>query len=131
VREALAQTFDEFDASMGEEALAFMWSNGKAAKPMAKAKSLRAAAAGLGSDDRFDFDFMAGSAPALRPIRASEIDSLQRGTVNGDAPVYNNKASTTAWLRRFEMNEDGLLAAKAALLDSTPLVAENALPNPL
>jgi hypothetical protein len=68
---------------------------------------------------------------ALRPIRASEMDSLQRGTVNGDAPVYNTKASATTWLRRFETDEDSLLAAKAALLDTTPLAAENALPNPL
>lgn len=310
VREALANTFDEFAASTGDENLTYMWSNGKAAKPMSKAKSLRAAAAGLGPDDRFDFDFVSGerstdaslwefhvggqrqwqeklgnrgfnalwfswpvfavqerpdafaklffdaaarlNAPwghaglafnlsptgreeneatehwasqtmpgldvgfpadlsvrtlkgqlktvdwltaiskpmleaaggvaglrghlppgwfaigdydsgvviragvqpesgisdnegkppvcppayvvldaALRPIRATEMESLQRGTANGDAPVYNTKASATAWLRRFETDEDGLLAAKAALLDTTPLVAENALPNPL
>ena len=37
---------------------------------------------------------------ALRSIRTSEMDILQRGTVNGDAPVYNTKASTAAWLRR-------------------------------
>ncbi|SMG57057.1 hypothetical protein SAMN06265784_10962 [Paraburkholderia susongensis] len=29
---------------MGDEKLAYMWSNGKAAQPMSKAKSLRAAA---------------------------------------------------------------------------------------
>jgi hypothetical protein len=310
VREALAQTFDEFAASMGEEKLTYMWSNGKAARPMSKAKSLRAAAAGLGPEDRFDFDFMSGERPsdaslwefhiggqrrwqeklgnrgfnalwfswpvfavqerpdafaklffdavarlkapwghagvavnlsptgreeneateywasqtmpgldvgfpadlsvrtlkgqlktvdwltafnkpmlegagsltglrvhlppswfaigdygpglviragvlpesgisddegkapsnppayvvldaALRSIRASEMDNLQRGTVNGDAPVYNSKASTVAWLRRFETDEKGLLAAKAALLDTPPHAAENALPNPL
>ena len=68
---------------------------------------------------------------ALRPIRASEMEILQRGTVNGDAPVYNTKASTAAWLRRFETDENGLLAAKAALLDTPSLEPSNALPNPL
>jgi hypothetical protein len=68
---------------------------------------------------------------ALRPIRASEMEILQRGTVNGDAPVYNTKASTAAWLRRFEVDKSGLLAAKAALLETPPLGAANALPNPL
>ncbi|PQV48575.1 type VI immunity family protein [Paraburkholderia sp. BL21I4N1] len=68
---------------------------------------------------------------ALRPIRASEMEILQRGTVNGDAPVYNTKASTAAWLRRFETDENRLLAAKAALLDTPQLTAANALPNPL
>lgn len=310
VREALAQTFDEFAASMGDEKLTYMWNNGKPAQPMSKAKSLRAAAAGLGLEDRFDFDFMSGERPtdaslwefhvggqrrwqeklgnrgfnalwfswpifavqerpdafaklffdaiaclkapwghagvavnlsptgreeneatehwasqtmpgldvgfpadlsvrmlkgqvkavdwltavskpmlgaagglgalrahlppswfaigdygqgvviragvlpesgisdeedkppfnppayvildaALRPIRASEMDILQRGTVNGDAPVYNTKASTAAWLRRFETDENGLLAAKAALLDTPALAPSNGLPNPL
>jgi hypothetical protein len=68
---------------------------------------------------------------ALRPIRAGEMDILQRDTVNSAAPVYNTKASTAAWLRRFETDENGLLAAKAALLDTPSLEPSNALPNPL
>ena len=68
---------------------------------------------------------------ALRPIRATSLDVLQQGTINGDAPVYNTVASTNAWLRRFETDENGLLAAKAALLDTPPLTPSNALPNPL
>ena len=68
---------------------------------------------------------------ALREIRARRFDSLQRGTVNGDAPVYNTKESTVAWLCRFEVDDDKLLAAKAALLETPPLTAANALPNHL
>ncbi|WP_186104284.1 type VI immunity family protein [Burkholderia gladioli] len=68
---------------------------------------------------------------ALRPIRSSAMANLQRGTINGDAPVYNTPAATNSWLRRFETDEAGLLAAKAALLDTPPLSAANALPNPL
>ena len=67
---------------------------------------------------------------ALRPIRAGSLDSLQRGTVNAGAPVYNTKASTEAWLRRFEVSDDQLLAAKAAVLDTPRLAASNRLPNP-
>ncbi|WGS51864.1 DUF3396 domain-containing protein [Paraburkholderia sp. D15] len=310
VREALAQTFDEFVVSMGDEKLTYMWHNGKAARPMSKVKSLQAVASGLGPEDRFDFDFMSGERPedaglwefhvggirrwqekldnrgfnalsfswpvfavqerpnsfarlffdaasrlkaahghagvavnlsptgreeneateywasqrmpgldvgfpgdlsvrqlkgqlktvdwltaiskpmldavgglvglrshlppgwfsigdyghgvviragalpesgissdekkppvnppayvildaALRSIRATEMDILQRGTVNGDAPVYNTRSSTAAWLRRFETDENGLLATKAALLDTPPLQPSNVLPNPL
>ncbi len=309
IREALARTFDEFVISMGSEKLSYMWSNGKAAQPMSKVKSLRAAATRLGPEDRFDFDFMSGKLPtdaslwefhiggqrrwqealgnrglnvlwfswpvfavqerpdafaklfheaatwleashghagiaanlsptareeneateywasqtmpgldvgfpadlsvralkgqlktidwltaiskpmleaagglktlrahlppnwfsigdygsgvvirggvlpesgisndestppsnppayvildaALRPIRRSAMANLQRGTINGDAPVYNTPAATNSWLRRFETDEAGLLAAKAALLDTPPLCAANALPNP-
>ncbi|AEA61955.1 GP30 family protein [Burkholderia gladioli BSR3] len=68
---------------------------------------------------------------ALRKIRAKEMPILQRGTVNGDTAVYNTKAATAAWLARFETDENGLLAAKAALLDTPQLSAANALPNPL
>jgi len=68
---------------------------------------------------------------ALRPIRAESFNSLQRGTVNGDAPVYNTNESTTAWLRRFEVDDDKLLVAKAAILDTPRLSAASVLPNPL
>lgn len=68
---------------------------------------------------------------ALRAVRAEDMDILQRGTVNAGAPVYNTRQSTAAWLRRFETDENGLLAAKAALLDTPPLSPANALPNPL
>ncbi|WGS49297.1 DUF3396 domain-containing protein [Paraburkholderia sp. D15] len=68
---------------------------------------------------------------ALLPIRATSLDVLQQGTINGDAPVYGTVASTNAWLRRFETDENGLLAAKAALLDTPPLQPSNVLPNPL
>ncbi|WP_186139904.1 type VI immunity family protein [Burkholderia gladioli] len=68
---------------------------------------------------------------ALRAVRASEMEILQRGTVNAGAPVYNTPASTAAWLRRFETDDSGLLAAKAALLDTPQLSVANALPNPL
>ncbi|WGS49298.1 DUF3396 domain-containing protein [Paraburkholderia sp. D15] len=68
---------------------------------------------------------------ALRLVRVNGLDVLQQGTVNGDAPVYNTFSSTNAWLSRFETSGDGLLAAKAALLDTPPLDLSNALPNPL
>ncbi|WP_179235012.1 MULTISPECIES: hypothetical protein [unclassified Burkholderia] len=51
--------------------------------------------------------------------------------VNEDAPVYNTKTSTAARLRGFETDKNGLLAAKAALLDTPPFTPSNALPNPL
>ncbi|MDF3116593.1 DUF3396 domain-containing protein [Burkholderia semiarida] len=68
---------------------------------------------------------------ALRLIRAESFSSLQRGTVNGDVPTYNTKESTAAWLRRFEVDDDKLLAAKAAILHTPPLSTASALPNPL
>jgi len=68
---------------------------------------------------------------ALRAIRAESMDILQRGTVNAGAPVYNTRESTAAWLRRFEVDGNGLLAAKAALLDTPPLGPGSAFPNPL
>lgn len=72
-----------------------------------------------------------GRQDALRAVRAESMDILQRGTVNAGAPVCNTRESTAAWLRRFETDENGLFAAKAALLDASPLLPENALPNPL
>ena len=48
---------------------------------------------------------------ALREILADSIGSLQRGTVNGDAPVYNTKPSSNAWLRRFDLSPDDLFRA--------------------
>ncbi|ABO55004.1 DUF3396 domain-containing protein [Burkholderia vietnamiensis] len=68
---------------------------------------------------------------ALRAIRASSLDALQHGTVNGGAPTYNTAASTGEWLRRFEVSDDELLRAKAAVLDTPKLPAENAIPNPV
>lgn len=68
---------------------------------------------------------------ALRAVRADAMGVLQKGTANAGAPVYNTKPSTAAWLRRFETDENGLLAAKAALLKTAPLSPENALPNPI
>ncbi|EKS9914191.1 DUF3396 domain-containing protein [Burkholderia multivorans] len=62
---------------------------------------------------------------ALRPIVADTVSTLQRGTVNGDAPVYNSKASSNAWLRRFDVSDSELLKAKAALLD-TPRIPSTA-----
>ncbi|AJY42409.1 DUF3396 domain-containing protein [Burkholderia humptydooensis] len=58
---------------------------------------------------------------ALRPLVADTVSILQRGTVNGDAPVYNSKASSNAWLRRFDVSESELLNAKAAVLDTPRL----------
>ncbi|NIE83935.1 MULTISPECIES: type VI immunity family protein [unclassified Burkholderia] len=58
---------------------------------------------------------------ALRPIVADTVSILQRGTVNGDAPVYNSVASSNAWLRRYDVSGDELLAAKAAVLDTPKL----------
>ncbi|CAJ3080097.1 type VI immunity family protein [Burkholderia pseudomallei] len=65
---------------------------------------------------------------ALRAVRPESLGSLQKGTVNAGAPVYNTRASTEAWLRRFETDDNGLLAAKAALLKTEPLAPENELP---
>ncbi|WP_186127353.1 type VI immunity family protein [Burkholderia gladioli] len=58
---------------------------------------------------------------ALRPVIAETVSILQRGTVNGDAPVYNSVASSDAWLRRYDVSADELLAAKAAVLDTPKL----------
>ncbi|KVE37644.1 type VI immunity family protein [Burkholderia sp. TSV86] len=54
---------------------------------------------------------------ALRAIRAGSLDALQHGTVNGGAPTYNTAVSTAEWLRRFEVSDDELLRAKAAVLN--------------
>ncbi|RQR60750.1 DUF3396 domain-containing protein [Burkholderia sp. Bp9125] len=66
---------------------------------------------------------------ALRVIRADSLDALQHGTVNGGAPTYNTAKSTTEWLRRFEVSNDELLGAKAAVLSTPRLLSENAIPN--
>lgn len=59
---------------------------------------------------------------ALRNLVAATVSILQRGTVNGDAPVYNSKASSDAWLRRFDVSDEALLSAKAAVLDTPRLM---------
>ncbi len=58
---------------------------------------------------------------ALRAIVADTVSILQRGTANGDAPVYNTQTSSNAWLRRFDVSENELLNAKAAVLDTPKL----------
>ncbi|MBF3415614.1 type VI immunity family protein [Burkholderia pseudomallei] len=58
---------------------------------------------------------------ALRRLIPDTVSILQRGTVNGDAPVFNSKTSSNAWLRRFDVSSDELLAAKAAVLDTPRL----------
>lgn len=60
---------------------------------------------------------------ALREIVADSVSSLQRGTVNGDAPVFNTKASSDAWLHRFDVSPEQLLQAKAEILDTPKLPA--------
>jgi len=60
---------------------------------------------------------------ALRDIVADTVSILQRGTANGDAPVYNSKASSDAWLRRFDVSHEALLSAKAAVLETPRLTA--------
>lgn len=60
---------------------------------------------------------------ALRDVVADTISILQSGTVNGDAPVYNSKASSDAWLRRFDVSHEALLSAKAAVLETPRLRA--------
>jgi hypothetical protein len=59
---------------------------------------------------------------ALRAILVDSVSSLQRGTVNGDAPVYNTPASSDAWLRRFDVSPQALLLAKAAVLETPRLL---------
>ncbi|EIP89255.1 hypothetical protein A33K_12834 [Burkholderia humptydooensis MSMB43] len=44
--------------------------------------------------------------------------------MNGDAPVFNSKTSSNAWLRRLDVSSDELLAAKAAVLD-TPRLSDS------
>jgi hypothetical protein len=66
---------------------------------------------------------------ALRAVRTESMDVLQRGTVNGGAPVYNTKVSTELWLKRFEVSDDELLRAKAAVLETPGLPRETAIPN--
>ncbi|NIF54867.1 type VI immunity family protein [Burkholderia sp. Ax-1724] len=58
---------------------------------------------------------------ALRDVLTDSVSSLQRGTVNGDAPVYNTAPSSDAWLRRFDVKSDDLISAKAAVLDTQKL----------
>lgn len=58
---------------------------------------------------------------ALHEILAGSVSSLQRGTVSGDAPVYNTTPSSDVWLRRFDVSPDDLLRAKAAVLDTPKL----------
>lgn len=53
---------------------------------------------------------------ALKDLIPTTVGALQRGTVSGDAPVYNTKEASDAWLRRFDVPEDQLLTYKAALL---------------
>lgn len=65
---------------------------------------------------------------ALRAIRASSLDALQHGTVNGGAPTYNTATSTAEWLKRFEVDDDELLKAKADLLTTPRLIAGNEIP---
>ncbi|ABN89051.1 gp30 [Burkholderia pseudomallei] len=61
---------------------------------------------------------------ALRHLIPDTVSILQRGTVNGDAPVFNSKTSSNAWLRRLDVSSDELLAAKAAVLD-TPRLSDS------
>jgi hypothetical protein len=58
----------------------------------------------------------------LRDVVADTVSVLQRGTANGDAPVYNTRSSSDAWLRRFDVSHEALLRAKAAVLE-TPRLA--------
>ncbi|WP_186201604.1 type VI immunity family protein [Burkholderia gladioli] len=58
---------------------------------------------------------------ALRALIPDSISILQQGAVNGEAPVYNSKTSSNAWLRRFDVSAEQLLAAKAAVLDTPRL----------
>ncbi|NIF89874.1 type VI immunity family protein [Burkholderia sp. Cy-637] len=58
---------------------------------------------------------------ALRPLVAETVSILQHGTINGDTSVYNSVTSSNAWLRRFDVSADQLLAAKAAVLDTPKL----------
>lgn len=65
---------------------------------------------------------------ALRAVRASSLDALQHGTVNGGFPTYNTAASTAEWLKRFEVTDDKLLQAKAAILSTPRLISASAVP---
>lgn len=58
---------------------------------------------------------------ALRPLVAETVSILQHGTINGDTSVYNSVTSSDAWLRRFDVSAEQLLAAKAAVLDTPRL----------
>lgn len=60
---------------------------------------------------------------ALADILADSVSSLQRGTVNGDAPVYGSASESDAWLRRYSVSPDDLLHAKADVL-TTPRLPE-------
>ncbi len=61
---------------------------------------------------------------ALRPIVADTIDILQRGTLNSTAPLLNTRVASEAWLRRFDVSPEQLLAAQAAVLE-TPRLPSN------
>lgn len=64
---------------------------------------------------------------ALRDLIPETVSILQQGTASGDAPVYNSKTSSDAWLHRFDVTPEQLLAAKAAVLDTPKLPGRDQL----
>jgi len=68
---------------------------------------------------------------ALRPIIAEKMDILQSGTLDSTAPLLNTTIATEAWLKRFVLPENEVLAQWTALhtspkvADSKPAIAAN------
>jgi hypothetical protein len=58
---------------------------------------------------------------ALRPVMAETVGTLQNGTATGDAPVYNTESGSNAWLHRFDVSDEQLIAAHAAVLQTPKL----------
>ncbi|WP_334022571.1 DUF3396 domain-containing protein [Burkholderia gladioli] len=52
---------------------------------------------------------------ALRPIIAEDMDILQRGTLDSTAPLLNTTMATEAWLKRFDLPDDQVIAQWPAL----------------
>ncbi|POS09074.1 type VI immunity family protein [Burkholderia gladioli] len=64
---------------------------------------------------------------ALRPILAEEMDILQRGTLDSTAPLLNTTIATEAWLKRFDLPADQVIAQWPAL-HASPMVTEGKAP---
>ena len=61
---------------------------------------------------------------ALRPIIAEKMDILQSGTLDSTAPLLNTTIATEAWLKRFVLPEDQIMAQWTAL-HASPKVGES------
>jgi hypothetical protein len=84
IRAALADCLDDY-LRLTPDRLTFVWHNGKAAQAFQKAKPLRALAASLSPEDRFDFDYVGGKeATDASLYRFSVVGLRQRQEKTGN-----------------------------------------------